>query len=106
MVGEINEDNEYVETTKVYNVEEDKWEMLPPMMEHPGKACEGVFVDGKFMVFTEDGFEPSAQVSNPSARTWTRWENMLSFKGQQSRFSTTPCYSSSRELYVFCESNS
>ena len=40
---------------EAYNVEEDKWEILPPMIQPHGLGCDGVFMEGKFMVFTQDG---------------------------------------------------
>jgi hypothetical protein len=39
---------------EAYNVEEDKWEILSPMIQPHGLGCDGVFMEGKFMVFTED----------------------------------------------------
>jgi hypothetical protein len=62
---------------EAYNVEEDKWEILPPMIQPHGLGCDSVFMEGKFMVFTEDR---SAEVFNPIAGMWKRWENMR-FKG-------------------------
>jgi hypothetical protein len=47
---------------EAYNVEEDKWEILPPMIQPHGLGCDGVFMEGKFMVFTEDR---SAKVFEP-----------------------------------------
>jgi hypothetical protein len=60
-------------TVEAYNVEEDKWEILPPMIQPHGLGCNSFFMEGKFMVFTEDR---SAKVFEPSAGTWRRWENM------------------------------
>jgi hypothetical protein len=39
---------------EAYNVEEDKWEIIPPMIQPHGLGCDSVFMEGKFMVFTED----------------------------------------------------
>jgi hypothetical protein len=47
------------------------------MIQPHGLGCDGVFMEGKFMVFTEDR---SAEVFEPSAGTWRRWENMR-FRG-------------------------
>jgi hypothetical protein len=35
-------------------LEEDKWEILPPMIQPHDLGCDGVFMEGKIMVFTED----------------------------------------------------
>ena len=79
-----------------YNVEEDKWEILPPMIQPHGNRCHDVFMEGKFMVFTEDR---SAEVFKPSAGTWRRWENMR-FRGDLWKKCVV---SSSRELYTFSD---
>jgi hypothetical protein len=81
---------------EAYNVEEDKWEILPPMIQPHGLACDGVFMEGKFMVFTED---ISAEVFDPSAGTWRRWENMR-FRGDLWKKCAV---SSSGELYAFSD---
>jgi hypothetical protein len=61
---------------EAYNVEEDKWEILLPMIQPHGLGCDGVFMEGKFMVFTRDG-----EVFDLSAGTWKSWENMGSWTG-------------------------
>jgi hypothetical protein len=81
---------------EVYNVEEDKWEILPHMIQPHGPACDGVFMEGKFMVFSEDR---SAEVFEPSAGTWRRWENMR-FRGDLWKKCAV---SSSGELYAFSD---
>jgi hypothetical protein len=51
---------------EAYNVEEDEWEILPPMIQPHSLGCDGVFMEGKFMVFTEDR---SVEVFEPSVGT-------------------------------------
>jgi hypothetical protein len=77
-------------------VEEDKWEILPPMIQPHELRCDSVFMEGKFMVFTEDR---SAEVFEPSAGTWRRWENMI-FRGDLWKKCVV---SSSGELYTFSD---
>jgi hypothetical protein len=77
-------------------LEEDKWEILPPMIQTHGLGCDDVFMEGKFMVFTKDR---SAEVFEPSAGTWRRWENMR-FKGDLWKKCVV---SSIGELYAFSD---
>jgi hypothetical protein len=79
---------------EAYNVEEDKWEILPPMIQPHGLGCDSVFMEGKFMVFNEDR---SAKFFELSAGTWRRWENMR-FRGDLWKKCVV---SSSGELYAF-----
>ncbi|GLJ14974.1 hypothetical protein SUGI_0244460 [Cryptomeria japonica] len=54
----------------VYNVEENKWNSLPPMNSDPLlDLCAGVFLDGKFYVVLHQQSE-SAQVYDPHTRLW------------------------------------
>jgi hypothetical protein len=82
---------------EAYNVEEDKWEILPPMIQPHGLGCDGVFMEGKFMVLS--GEDRSAEVFEPSAGTWRRWENMR-FRGDLWKKCAV---SSSGELYAFSD---
>ena len=59
---------------EVYNVEEDKWEIMPPMIQTQGSGCHGVFMEGKFIVLRKD---ISAEVFDLSGKTWRRWEDIL-----------------------------
>jgi hypothetical protein len=81
---------------EAYNVEEDKWEILPPMIQPHGLGCDGVFMEGKFMVFVDDR---SVEVFEPSAGTWRRWEN-IRFRGDLWKKCAV---SSSGELYAFSD---
>jgi hypothetical protein len=83
-------------TAESYNVEEDKWEILPPMIQPHGLGCDSVFMEGKFMVFTKDR---SAEVFEPSAGTWRRWENMR-FRGDL--WKKCVASSSGERLFVSC----
>jgi hypothetical protein len=87
-----------------YNVEENKWEILPPMIQPHGIGCHGVFMEGKFMVLS-GGEDKSAEIFDPSAGTWRRWENM-SFRGDlwgNGNLSGKCVAFSSGELYAFSE---
>jgi hypothetical protein len=54
VTGGVDERCNPLAVAEAYNVEEDKWEILPPMIQPHGLGCDGVFMEGKFMVFTED----------------------------------------------------
>jgi hypothetical protein len=82
--------------TEAYNVEEDKWEILPPMIQPHSLGCDSVFMEGKFMVFIEDR---SAEAFELSAGTWRRWENMR-FVGDLWKKCVV---SSSGKLYAFSD---
>jgi hypothetical protein len=56
-------------------------------------------MDGKFMVLSRDR---SAEVFDPTASTWRRWEDMISFRVDLWRSFAVAC-SSSGELYAFSE---
>lgn len=68
---------------EAYDVNEDKWEILPPMSQERDE-CHGVFMDGKFTVISgyttesQGRFERSAEVYDPSTGVWSRVENMWS----------------------------
>jgi hypothetical protein len=59
-------------------------------------------MDGKFMVLSRDR---SAEVFDPTASTWRRWEDMISFRIDMFFFrcSFVVACSSSGELYAFSE---
>lgn len=67
-------------------MEEDKWEILPPMSQERDE-CQGVFMDGKFTVISgyatesQGRFDRSAEVYDPSRGVWNRVENMWSIGG-------------------------
>jgi hypothetical protein len=99
VAGGNNERNDPLAAAEAYNVEEDRWEILPPMIQPHGPGCYGVFMDGKFMVLSRDR---SAEVFDPTASTWRRWEDMISFRVDLWRSFAVAC-SSSGELYAFSE---
>jgi hypothetical protein len=88
--------NHPLAAAEAYNVEEDRWEILPSIIQPHGLGCDDVFMEGKFMVFTEDR---SAEVFKPSAGTWRRWENMR-FRGDLWKKCVV---SPSGELYTFSD---
>jgi hypothetical protein len=96
VAGGVDERRNPLAAAEAYNVEEDKWKILPPMIQPHGLRCDGVFMEGKFMVFTRDG-DRNAEVFDPSAGTWKRWENMR-FRGDLWKKCAV---SSSGELYAF-----
>eukprot|EP00253_Pinus_taeda_P010965 PITA_10965 len=59
-------------SVEAYNVETDKWEILPPMIEPHGFGCRSFFMDGKLMVLEE--FE-RREVFDPSEGTWRMTEH-------------------------------
>uniref|UniRef100_A0A0C9RXD3 TSA: Wollemia nobilis Ref_Wollemi_Transcript_6185_1785 transcribed RNA sequence n=1 Tax=Wollemia nobilis TaxID=56998 RepID=A0A0C9RXD3_9CONI len=72
--------------SEAYNVEEDQWEILPPMSQERDE-CQGVYLDAKFYVISgyttesQGRFERSAEVFDPSTGSWSRLENMWSVGG-------------------------
>ena len=86
---------------EAYNAEEDKWEILPPMLQEHGVGCHGVILEGKFIVLSGGKFDDSAQVFNPSAGSWTRWEDIWGLNDDL--WSSCLAVTSSGNLYVFSE---
>uniref|UniRef100_A0A0D6R9I4 F-box domain-containing protein n=1 Tax=Araucaria cunninghamii TaxID=56994 RepID=A0A0D6R9I4_ARACU len=86
---------------EAYNVEEDEWEILPPMSQERDE-CQGVHLDGKFYVISgyttesQGRFERSAEVFDPSTGAWSRLENMWSVGG-----CPRACVVCSGDLYFF-----
>lgn len=92
-------------TAEAYDVEEDKWEVLPPMSQ-PRNDCRGVCTEGKFVVlggFRKDGAlrraERSAEVFDSREGRWTRLENMWSLGGRSSSFVPSFCSGQLHVLY-------
>ena len=84
-----------------YNVGEDKWEILPPMIQPHIQGCRGVFLEDKFMVLSRDG---SVQVLDPTAGTWRRSQCIWSSDEKLWRSLWGICAAdSSGNLYVFSE---
>ena len=86
---------------ETYNVEEDKWDILPPMIQPHGPSCHSVFMEGKFMVLTtRNGHRMNGRVEvfNPSAGTWEFMPNSH-FNVWNSR----AVAASSGNLYAFTE---
>ncbi|GLJ04657.1 hypothetical protein SUGI_0000760 [Cryptomeria japonica] len=84
-----------------YNVEKDKWEVLPDMQSERDE-CHGAFLQGKFYVISgyetqsQGRFERSAQVFDPETRLWSTLENMFKFGG-----SAHACVAAFGNLYFF-----
>jgi hypothetical protein len=49
---------------------------LPPRIQPHSPRCHSVFMEGKFIVLKKD---ISAEVLDPSGKTWIRWEDIFSF---------------------------
>lgn len=81
VVGGNDEAKIALPTAEAYDVENDRWDILPAM----GRArdqCQAVFMDAKLLVISGYGtespgkFEKSAEVFDPCTRTWKVVENM------------------------------
>jgi hypothetical protein len=72
VAGGINEHYKPLAAAEVYNVEEDKWEILPRMIQNHGEGCQGVFMEGKFVVLLLRGgkFHGRTEVFDPNTGTW------------------------------------
>ena len=46
VAGWIDESFNSLAAAEAYNVEEDKWEILPPIIQSHGQGCRGVFMEG------------------------------------------------------------
>jgi len=90
-------------SAEVYNVEEDNWGILPPMTEKR-LSCEGVFIDGKFMVISGlrtwlwTAYKGSAEVFDPKLGSWSMLEDMWS---SQESLKASAFTAFSGQLYVF-----
>ena len=100
VAGGVDENQKPLAGAETYNVEEDRWETLPPMIQPHGKRCHGVFIEGKFMVLSRVRFDRSGEIFNPVARTWTRLEGIWSFHGDLWS-SCAAASASGRDLYAF-----
>ena len=63
VAGESDNQNELL-ATETYNVEENTWEILSPMIQPIGE-CDGVFLEDKFIVFNRynsESFDPKTGV--------------------------------------------
>ena len=85
VAGGKDHNNRAFRAAEVYDVEEDKWKILPPMSQ-ARIECQGVFMDGKFIVISGyygwiDRFSRSAEVFDTGEGVWSRVENMWSIGG-------------------------
>ena len=101
VAGGMDETYYPLAAAETYNAEEDKWEILPPMLQEHGVGCHGVILEGKFIVLSGGKFDDSAQVFNPSAGSWTRWEDIWGLNDDL--WSSCLAVTSSGNLYVFSE---
>jgi hypothetical protein len=96
VAGGFDERRNPLAAAEAYNVEEDKWETLPPMIQPHGGECDGVFMEGKFMVLSGGKIDRSVEVFDPSVGTWRTWEDMI-----VGGYLWRKCAVSSGELYIF-----
>jgi hypothetical protein len=50
VAGGNNEHSNPLATAEAYIMEQDKWEILPPIIKPHGLGCHGVFMEGKFIL--------------------------------------------------------
>eukprot|EP00253_Pinus_taeda_P006837 PITA_06837 len=85
VAGGQDERGNSLSTVEAYDVEEDRWEILPPMT-HNRHLSAGVYLDGKFMVISGMSFggavavENSAEVFDEATGRWQTLENMWSLQ--------------------------
>ena len=97
VAGGFDEHNNPLAAAEAYNVEEGKWENLPPMILNRGKGCKALFLQGKFMVFGGNALDKSVETFDPSAGTWSRWEDIWGLGGA----AAVTVFSG--DMYVFIE---
>eukprot|EP01018_Ginkgo_biloba_P021037 Gb_35243 [translate_table: standard] len=101
VAGGHDENKNALRAAEIYNVEEDMWEILPPMIQ-PRDECQGAFIDGKFYVISgyatefQGRFEKSAEIFDPRSGIWSKLENMWTVGG-----CPRPCVSAFGHLYFF-----
>jgi len=101
VAGGRNDNGDSVRVAEVYDVEKDRWDILPPMIRERGRGCLGVFIDDAFIVLGGgqiNQFDASAEVLDPSAGTWTLRQDMWTFLDSAVVISYF-----GRDLYVFSE---
>ena len=104
VAGGFDELGETLATAEVYDVESDKWEVLPPMPQRR-KNSLGVFMEDKFMVISgtrrnlqrhlhNPPVERSVEVFDTKTSTWNTLEDMMSLNNYQG------CVSACGNMYV------
>ncbi|XP_057817986.1 F-box/kelch-repeat protein At1g15670 [Cryptomeria japonica] len=79
-----------VRSASVYNVEEDKWDLLPDMNTYMEPYPTGVFAEGKFYVM---GYSDSIEVFDSYTRNWKTTENRFKSWHYVSAFGRFYCLS-------------
>jgi hypothetical protein len=104
VAGGRDEHGNTLATAEAYDVEADKWEILPPMTQNRERS-QGVFMDGKFMVIsgTNEDFDPrverSAEVFDAKTGSWNTLEDM--WRSPMSIYLCPGFVSTCGNLYVF-----
>ncbi|GLJ06604.1 hypothetical protein SUGI_0042860 [Cryptomeria japonica] len=102
VTGGHDDDKKALRSAEVYDVEHDRWDVLPDMKEERDE-CASVFIDEKLFVMsgytteTQGRFEGSAQVFDPNTRIWNRVEDMWTLPQRSLRL----CVFAFGRLYSF-----
>ncbi|CAK9201380.1 unnamed protein product [Sphagnum troendelagicum] len=106
VAGGHDENKTALATADVYNLDTDRWELLPDMSEERDE-CAGAVLDSKFFVISGYGtnsqgqFVSSADVFDPATGTWSRRNEMWS-TAMAAGSSSPNGYAVARdELYTF-----
>lgn len=100
LAGGCDSDGHILDSTELYNSENQTWEVLPSMNK-PRKMCSGVFMDGKFYVIggiggSECKLLTCGEEYNLQTRTWTEIPNMS--PGRSARGTEMPATSEAPPL--------
>jgi hypothetical protein len=106
VAGGHDENKTALATADVYNLDTDRWELLPDMSEERDE-CAGAVLDSKFFVISGYGtnsqgqFVSSADVFDPATGTWSRRNEMWSTAMAAGSSSPNGYAVASDELYTF-----
>ncbi|GLJ14346.1 hypothetical protein SUGI_0231440 [Cryptomeria japonica] len=105
IAGGCDKNDEILFTAAVYNVEEDMWEYLPPLI-WGDNACHSAFVDNKLYVMKRHINGGSVQCYDPNTRIWRDMSNVNAFANHNFRFGFMhPPLPAFGRLLCFCGGN-